>query len=457
MVQKQPISRFHTYLIFIASLALIAGCIVLNISLFYGFFAGFIFSIIVLRQYGYSARMLLGMAARGIYDCRIIFAVIFLMGMAIAIWMASGVVPSLIYYGLTYIQHINFLLACFLITTVVAVFMGTAVGTISTIGVALLVIGRGLNIPIPILMGAIVSGAFAADRLSPVSGLVNLTLNTTRIKYQEYLPAILKTFVPSLLITSLIYLYMGQKYMTQIDERLLSIFQQNIKATFYISPLLLLFPVLIIAMAAMGVKVVPNMSLGVAGGLIISIFLQKMSFFSVLKILFFGYKAQIAMPELNKMLQGGGILTMMEVVFIVAGAVALSSLFEGVNIISPFINSIAANIKNKGVLVSTTAILSSALTVLTCDQTVGILFLGKYLQNDFARFGLSRTQLARTISDTGTTIAPLIPWNVNALIILAMTGVASVQYAPYTFFCYVTPLVTIALGFIGSLKKSYST
>lgn len=159
-----------------------------------------------------------------------------MLGTTIAVWMASGIVPSLIFYGLEYIKHINYLLACFLITTFVAAFMGTAVGTVSTIGIALLAVGKGLSIPVPILMGAIVSGAFVADRISPISSLVNLTLKTTNVKYQDYIRAMLKTLIPSLLITALIYFFIGQKYVTQIDNSLLQSFQFNIQSAFLFPP-----------------------------------------------------------------------------------------------------------------------------------------------------------------------------------------------------------------------------
>jgi NhaC family Na+:H+ antiporter len=446
-MQPKKVSEKITYLILIISLISIISCIIIRVSLVYAFLCAVIFSIIVLLKEGFKLSKLLQMIYYGIKECFSIFVIILLMGCTIAIWLACGAVPAMIYYGFDYIQHINYLLACFLISGVISIFMGTALGTISTIGMALLGIGRGLNIPSHILLGAIISGAFIADKVSPIAGLVNLTLKTTGVKYKEYVKEHIRTFIPVIVISSVIYFVIGRNYTCEIDILKLTQYQNNISNVFNISPILLLFPLIIIIMAVIGIRVIPNMCLGVFGGILVSVFVQKIKVKSVIKIIVFGYQATSNMEELNSILKGGGIIPMIEVILIVMGAIALNSIFDGTNMIKPMLDKKFSKVKTKGKLIANTAIISGILTITTCDQSVGILIPGKFLKNKYEELGLNRERLAVTISDSGIIIAPLIPWNVNSIIIAVITGVSVTKYAPYTVLCYFAPIITIVLGY----------
>ncbi|MGE5630694.1 MAG: Na+/H+ antiporter NhaC family protein, partial [Caulobacteraceae bacterium] len=191
-----------------------------------------------------------------------------------------------------------------------------------------------------------------------------------------------------------------------------------------------------------------NTSIGVAGGAIISIFIQGRTAGEVLWFVLNGYRSSTGIEDLDMILRGGGISPMVEVLLIVIGAVALSSLLEGTNIINPIIEGVVDRARSKASLFIRTSAFSSLLTVVTCDQTAGIILLGKLLQKKYKELDIERVKLARTISDTGTTIAPLIPWNVNSIIILAITGVATVQYAPFAVLCYLAPIITIISGYL---------
>lgn len=434
------------YLIFIVSLGLIGLCIVLNIPLYFGFAGGVVFSLVMLMQKGYKLKALNNMMLAGIRDCSALFVIVTLIGVTVSLWLSSGIVPTLMYYGFEYIKHINYVLACFLVTVMISMVMGTAVGTVSTIGIALIGIGRGFGIPDQLLLGAVVSGAFVADRISPLSGLVNLMLKTTDLKYRDYAKSMLGTLIPSLIIAAAAYYFIGKGYMSVINPEKIAIFQRNISTAFVIKPVLLLLPLIIILMAVLGVSPIINMSIGVAGGSLISIFLQKKPAFEVLQYILSGYKSAVGIEELDMILRSGGVQSMIEVLLIIAGAVGLSSLLEGTNIINPIIASVMDKTKNKLSLITRTAAFSSLITIVTCDQTVGIILLGRLLKKRFEEMRVNRDILARTISDTGSTIAPLIPWNINAIIILAITGISALQYAPYAVLCYIAPLISIISG-----------
>ncbi|WP_425447393.1 Na+/H+ antiporter NhaC family protein [Dethiothermospora halolimnae] len=450
-------SKMYTYIILITSFGLIASCIIFNISLVYGFLGAIIFSIIMLRKLGFALKELTNMMIKGIIEYKIIFIIVVLMGTTISIWLSSGTVPALIYYGFKYIQDTNYLLACFFITSIISVVMGTGLGTLSTMGIALLAIGKGLSIPSHILLGTMISGAFLADKISPISGLVNLNLKVTGVKYNQGIKSMMKTLVPVFILSSIIYYFIGENYTSQINPLEISKYQQNIMYSFSISPMLLILPVGVIVMSIFGVKTVPNMSIGIMVGSLISIFYQNISVENLIKYVLMGFKIQDN-PQLSEILKGGGVFPMTEVILIVMGALALNGLFDGTNIIAPIIDGIIKNIKSRGSLIARTGLLSMLLTTATCDQTVGIVVPGKFLKNKYKELNLDNGVLTRTISDTGVVIAPLEPWNVNSILIAVITGISTTEYAPYAVLCYLFPIITIATGYLNiRLSKVRST
>jgi NhaC family Na+:H+ antiporter len=165
----------------------------------------------------------------------------------------------------------------------------------------------------------------------------------------------------------------------------------------------------------------------------------------------FGYHANTPSQKLNELLVSGGIVSMIEVVLIVMGAIALSSLLEGTGLIEEVMSKVINVTNNRGSLIINTGIISSILTIVTCDQTMGIVLPGRLMRHKYDELKLNRGILARTISDTGTIIAPLMPWNVNALIITVIVG-ASIPYQQYAVLCYISPLVTLGIGLYHKYK-----
>ncbi len=441
-------SKFHSSIIVMGSIFAVSLCVIFNISLAIGFFSSVLISIIIFSINGYSLKNLTEMIIRGISECSGLFIIILLIGIVIAVWMGSGILPSLIYFGFNYIGDINFLLACFLITATMAIIMATALGTISTIGMVLLVIGKGIEIPFPIILGAIISGAFIADKISPLGSMINLTLRTVKVQYKELAKHMSYTTVPAIIITALIYQVIGLNYKSEVDIVKINSFQSSISESFFISPLFLIIPLGIVVMAMIGIKVTTNMTVGILGAGIIGMVFQKLSLFDIFKNVIFGYQGNTGMIELDSILKGGGILQMMEVILIISGAVALSSIFEGTHFIQPAIEKISSGIKTKGSLIVRTGLLSILFTTIS-DASVGVLIPGKFMQNKFEQLNVPRVTLARTVADTGTSIAPLIPWNVNTVVITAITGVSVFEYGPFVFLSILSPIITIFAGYLG--------
>lgn len=446
-MEKVKISKLEIYSILFFCIAPIIMCILMNVSLVYAFLIGICYVFFSSIKNGFKVNEVKQMILDGVWECRNLYVVILLIGAMVSVWISSGVVPTMIYYGLEYMKGMNFLFAAFLFVGMSSIFMGTAVGTISTMGVALLGIGKGFNIPVPILVGAVVSGAFLADKLSPISGLLNLTLTTTNTNYKDAIKSALYTIVPTIIISALIYYVIGIRYQNieAVDTSIL--LMDSMKEEFYISIYILILPILIIIMSFMGIKSTYCMFIGVIIGVIVSVVFQDFSMKQVLIYIWSGFDAKGMSQLVNETLVSGGIVSMIEVVFIVIGAISLSNMLQGTGVIEYLTEDIISNIKNKKDLIIKTGILSSILTVITCDQTMGIVLPSKLLKEKYEEMGVEKSLLARTISDTGTIIAPLMSWNVNALIITLVTGVSCVSYAPYAVLCFITPLITTLVIF----------
>ncbi len=426
------------------SVGFIICSIILSIPLYIGFIASIVFTSSVLVKSGYELIDLLKTIANSVLEIKNLIVVILFIGATTSIWLSSGVVPTIMYYGFTYMEGVNFLFAAFLIMAAVSLFMGTAIGTISTVGISLSGIGLGLGIPQSLVVGMLVSGAFIADKISPLSGLMNLLMATTNKSYKEISKTMIVTLIPTIIVTAVIYYILGMRY-TSGDYSNLVLYKEAIASGFNISPLLLILPVIILGLSISGLNTILTFSIGIAVGSILSIVFQGASISGILKYILVGYHGSTPSVELNTLLVSGGMVAMIEAIIIVISAYALVQLFEKGNILMPLMEKLVKGINTKISLIMRTGIMSTLLTVATCDQTAGIILPSKVLQVKYKELDLDTTVLSRTISDTGIIIAPLMPWNINSFLIKPIMGITAAQYAPYAVLCYVCPLISMAI------------
>lgn len=433
--------------IMIISLGFIISCIILSIPLYIGFLIGIIFTSTVLIKSGYFLTDLIRTVVKSILEIKNLIIVILFIGATTSIWLSSGVVPTIMYYGFTYMEGVNFLFAAFLIMSAVSLFMGTAVGTMSTVGISLSGIGMGLGIPQNLVVGMLVSGAFIADKISPLSGLINLLMTLTNKSYKEIFKTMIVTLIPTIIVTAIIYYVIGLKYLSGDYSKLL-LYKDAIASGFNTSPILLMLPVIILGLSIAGLNAIITFSIGIGVGSILSIVFQGATIGGIVKSIIFGYNGNTPSAELNKLLVSGGMVSMIEAIIIVMSAYALIQLFEKGNILMPVMEKLTNKINTKMTLVIRTGLISTLLTVATCDQTAGIILPGKMLKNKYEEFNLDLTVLARAISDTGIVVAPLMPWNINSFLIKPIMGITAAQYAPYAVLCYICPVISLTISYI---------
>ncbi|HHY99787.1 MAG TPA: sodium:proton antiporter, partial [Tissierellia bacterium] len=328
--------------IMITCLVFLIGSLVLSLPLYYGFLAGILFTSLVLFKSGYPLREIWETSLSALKDLKKLLIIILLIGATTSMWLASGVVPTIMYYGFTYMEGLNFLLAAFLIMCLVSYFMGTAVGSISTVGISLSGIGLSMGIPHSMMVGVLVSGAFIADKISPLSGLLNLTMATVNKNYKEVFKSMIKTLLPTIIITSVIYFFMGRNYIAE-GQNLLK-YKEAIRQGFNVSPALFILPALVLILSISGLDSLKTFSIGIIAGGALSIIFQKISLSSVIKALLFGYRGNTPSEELNALLVSGGMVSMIEATFMVAGAFILIKLFERGNVLVPFMDKLTRGI-----------------------------------------------------------------------------------------------------------------
>lgn len=421
-------------LVFIAS---IVACLSMGVTLLFGFVTTLLITSMILNAKGIKVKKTLSYALEGINSVKSIYFVIFMIGINVALWIASGIVPSLIYYGFSIVNHVNFILFAFLVTGIFALFIGTGLGTLSTIGVAIFSLGISAGMPKVLLLGVILSGAYVADRLSPISALVNFTLETVGVSFKAYFIKTLKQMLPAMVITGIFYLLMSINVKSTLTEASILEYKTILSNTFYISGWFFIVPIGVLALSLKGYKSNVTLGFGVITSMLIAIGVQHVSLIELFSYMFNGFHTS-SDAQLIQSLQIGGARSMIEVVFIVMGGISMSTIFEKCGWINPLVKFVTLKSPTKTALYLRTSLLSIGLDALTCDQTVGIIIPGRNLKEAFADHGLDAADLAAIIANSGTAIAPLMPWNVNAIIILAITGVPATAFAPFMILNFVT-------------------
>lgn len=430
----------------------IFACLYFEISLVVGLSLTLTLAILALRVKGIAFEESLGWIINGIRSIKEIYFVVLLIGVNVSMWISSGIVPAMIYYGFEIVDKVHFLLFAYVMTAVVAFFLGTGLGTLSTIGVALYSLGSSIGMPGGILVGALMSGAYVADRLSPISALVNFTVETVDVSFKAYFKKTAFVMIPAALIAAVGYYLLSLRHTSTINATDIAGYKLLIEQNFVITPVYFAIPFAVLWASFRGVNAKKVLGMGILLSALVTVFLQGDTPTDVVKFMFSGYFSGSDAPFIES-LEIGGAIAMLEVVIIIMAGISMSTLYEKCGWIKPIVDFLEIKSTNRVSAVVNTGLLSTALNALTCDQTVGILIPGKYLKAFFGKYGYDRVTLSQVIANTGTAMAPLMPWNVNALIVLAITGVGAIDYAAYSFLNWFSFPVAIIMTTVFMSKR----
>lgn len=384
--------------------------------------------------------------------------IVLMVGMIVAIWIASGTVPSIIYYGLQIITPSYFLGTAMLLCAIVSISLGTSWTTTGTVGLAMMAIGSGFGFPAYWTAGAVVSGAFFGDKMSPLSDTTNLAPAVTGIDIFDHIKNMFATTGPAMVIAFILYIIAGfaliQGGQTASFDKINSM-ESILNAKFNISWLTLSPLVLVIIMAYKKMPAIPTLFAGVLLAAFFAYFMQGDSVHSMISEAYNGHKMQTTDPILNKLLNRGGIGGMGYTVFIIIFALMLGGALEATQCLQAILKFIVSRVRSFAGL-QITSTLSSIFVNMCGDVYLSLALPGRMYSPAYRRIKYSTLNLSRCLEEGGTLVSPLIPWNVGGSIVITFLGLGiyegnyvNLWYIPLSFANWMSPTIGVIYAIFG--------
>ncbi len=418
--------------------------------------------------------------------------ILVLVGCLVGSWIQSGVVATMIYYGLEVMNPRYFYLAALLISVVVALATGCCWTTSSTVGVALIGISAGLGLPLPITAGFIISGAYFGDKMSPLSDTTNLAPAVAGSELFDHVRAMMWTTIPTLLITAIIAVMMGDSTQGSDGGRI-ALIQSMMRAEFPISLWGFIPPAIILLCASLKVPAIPGVAAGIFGGLILSL-TRGSPAQEALSVLFSGYvpvhlgtfaeaataeamnaatgaftsafpTGSLAMsvtPEvfsnvgglLTQLFTRGGMTSMLETICLIVVALSLGGIMEVCGFLEVLLEALMRHVKSVFGMVASVLASAFVANVFLSEQYLAIIVPGRMFRRAFEERTwdgkkLAPVMLSRSLEDSGTMTSVLVPWNTCGVYVSSVLGVATLDYLPYCFMNWLNPLVALVMTWFG--------
>jgi len=405
---------------------------------------------LVAWKQGYKWAEIEEMMYKGIKLALPAVVIIILVGLIIGSWIGGGVVGTMIYYGLNIITPAFFLITITIICIIVSLAIGSSWSTMGTIGVAGMGIGLSMGIPAPIIAGAVISGAYFGDKMSPLSDTTNLASGLTNTNLFEHIKHMFYTTIPGIIIALAVYGIIGMNYRDgAIDTASI---QQTIVAleeSFVISPWLLLIPLVVIALVIAKVPAIPALIVGALLGTLSQVFIQGDSLATAFSSLQSGYVIETGNEMVDSLFNRGGLDSMMYTVSMTLVAMTFGGILEYSGMLQSIMNQILKLAKTTGSLISSTILACFATNASCSEQYISIVVPARMFASSYKQKGLHSKNLSRALEDGGTLTSVFIPWNTCGVFILGTLGVGALEYAPYAILNYVVPIISIVYAMTG--------
>ncbi len=376
--------------------------------------------------------------------------ILMIVGTLIGSWILSGTVPTMIYYGLKILSPGIFLVATVLICGIVALSTGSSWTTAGTVGIALMGVGIGLEIPVSMIAGAIISGAYFGDKLSPLSDTTNLAPAMAGSNLFDHIKHMLYTTTPSLIITLIIFGVLGLKFSgKELDVSQINIILDGLKSNFNINLFLLIPPLIVIILAIKKFPAIPGLIIGVICGCIFSVIAQGSNFGSILSVLNEGFVIESGVEVVDELLSRGGMQSMMSTVSLIMCAMTFGGIMEKAGFLGAVAERLLGLAVNTGSLVLVTIVSCIFVNVLAGDQYLSIVIPGRMYKDEYEKRGLAPKNLSRCLEDAGTLTSPLIPWNTCGAFMSKTLGISTMAYIPFCFLNLINPIISIIYGYTG--------
>ncbi len=384
--------------------------------------------------------------------------IILSVGVLIATWISAGTIPTIVYSGLVVITPKYFLLTTLIVCSLTSIATGTSWGTLGTSGIALMSIGTSMGVPAGLTAGAIISGAFFGDKISPLSDSTNLAAAVCKTDVITHIKHMMFTTVPAYLICIVLYTVIGFKYANNtIDYKQINEVMIILKANFNIGFIALIPIVLLLALLLLQKPPIVSILCSSMLAVGIAVVQEGEKIGDLLNYMLGGYSIETGLLYADKLLNRGGIMSMAEtvllvfIVFVIAGILQNTGFLEV--LLQPMIDKIG-NSRTK--LIGSTFIASYCANAFSSSMMFTSVFVGTVMSPLYKEFKLKPENLSRIIEDTATLGGPLIPWNSNAIFCSQTLGVSPFEFIPYCFLSWITPIISFIYGVTGFSMKTYT-
>ncbi|WP_198135577.1 Na+/H+ antiporter NhaC [Mesobacillus selenatarsenatis] len=370
--------------------------------------------------------------------------IIITVGMIIGSWIGGGVVATMVYYGLKIMSPSMFLVSISIITALITLAIGSSWSTMGTIGVAGMGIGMSMGIPAPMVAGAIISGSYFGDKMSPLSDTTNLAAGVTGTDLFAHIRHMVYTTVPAFLIALGVYWYLGRDFSNAgVDNQQILEIMNVIQSNFVISPWLLLVPAAVILLVAFKIPALPALIVGVFLGWITQFTVQGGAIADAVNTLQNGFTIETGNASVDELFSRGGIQDMMYTVSLALIAMAFAGVMEQTGMLQSIVEKILKLARTARSLVVSTVATSFLTNVAAGEQYLSVLLPGRMYKKAYDDKGLHSKNLSRAVEDGGTVTSPLVPWNTCAVFIISALSVHPFEYAPYAVLNFTVPILSI--------------
>ena len=374
---------------------------------------------------------------RVVSDCIPTFLIVIMVGMLVGIWMAGGTVPALMYYGMELISPKILVPLAFVLSGLTAEFTGTSFGSVATMGIALVGVASTTSIPVPLVIGAVVCGAWFGDKMSPLSDTTNLASGVSKVPLYDHINSMMYTTIPATLVALVLFTIAGLMYSGgEMDATRANLICDTLAANFNLNPILILPAILVLLVSVFKLPALLGMGLTVVVSIVFALVFQGVNFVELMNYAANGFSLSTGVDIVDPMLNRGGITSMTGLLITFMVDVLAK------DVLLKFI-------KSRGVLVTVTLIYCYIVNFLTAGgQTVAIIVTEQTFEDAFDRMGIHRRVLSRTLEDAGTLSAPIVPWGVATLYVMEVLGCGT-EYIPYCWFIFIVPIFSIFCAFSG--------
>lgn len=459
----------HLYEAIISFLGIVVvmsiGIIVYGVDPHIPMFIGVIIAALISIKIGYKWQDIEGMMIHGISMAMQAILILCIVGMMIGVWILSGTIPTMIYYGLKLLSPSIFLIAAVLICSITSLATGSSWGTMGTMGLALMGIATGMGMPLGPTAGAILAGAYFGDKLSPLSDTTNLAPAMAGTDVFTHVKYMIKATIIAYAIALIFFGVYGYMHATsgEVDTSQATVIMDGIKDAFNISPVLLLPPLVVILAIALKMPAIPGITLGVVAGAILAPIFQGdlpivdpetmkidhygVNFGDILVMARNGFTMNSDVEAVNSLLTNGGLMNMASSILMTVMAMMFGGIMEGTHQLETIVNRLLKHIKSGPALVGATELTCIVSNAVMPEQYISILVPGRMFAPAYRQMGIHPKSLSNALESAGTVTSALIPWNTCGVYIENTLNIEPLMWIPWAVFNYTMPIVSFLLTF----------